>query len=107
MKELNGMGARKDDEVDVTGTLRKAQRQIEGQRPKTGLRLLRALEPDELKLPERLRFYYLHALAQLQRQDAAHALGDLERAATLAQQLHNGELAARIDNLTGWAHYQQ
>jgi len=106
MKELQDMGPHRDDEIDVTGTLRKAQRQIEGQRPKTGLRLLRALEPDELKLPERLRFYYLHALAQLQRQDAARALGDLERAATLAQQLHNGELGARIDNLTGWAHYQ-
>src|SRR3954452_17856572 len=106
MKELQDMGPHRDDEIDVTGTLRKAQRQIEGQRPKTGLRLLRALEPDELKLPERLRFYYLHALAQLQRQDAARDLGDLERAATLAQQLHNGELGARIDTLTGWAHYQ-
>jgi tetratricopeptide (TPR) repeat protein len=102
-----GPSDHRDDEVDVTGTLRKAQRQIEGQHAKTGLRLLRALEPEELKLPERLRFYYLRALAQLQRHEATRVLSDLDRAAALAQQLHNGELGARIANLIGWTHQQQ
>jgi tetratricopeptide (TPR) repeat protein len=107
MRDLGTRQNYKDEYVDVTGTLRKAQRQVEGKRTKTGLRLLRALEPDELKLPERLRFYYLRALAHLQREDAGRALPDLDRAAALAAQLHNGDLAARIANLIGWAHYQQ
>jgi len=107
MRDLGLRQSYKDEYVDVTGTLRKAQRQVEGKRTKTGLRLLRALEPDELKLPERLRFYYLRALAHLQREDAGRALPDLDRAAALAAQLHNGDLAARIANLMGWAHYQQ
>jgi tetratricopeptide (TPR) repeat protein len=107
MRDLGTRQNYKDEYVDVTGTLRKAQRQVESKRTKTGLRLLRALEPDELKLPERLRFYYLRALAHLQREDAGRALPDLDRAAALAVQLHNGDLAARIANLMGWAHYQQ
>jgi tetratricopeptide (TPR) repeat protein len=107
MRDLGPRQSYKDEYVDVTGTLRKAQRQVESKRTKTGLRLLRALEPDELKLPERLRFYYLRALAHLQREDAGRALPDLDRAAALAGQLHNSDLAARIANLIGWAHYQQ
>src|SRR5205823_3188106 len=107
MKEAGAESDRKDESLDVTGTLRKAQRQVEGRRPKTGLRLLRALEPADLKLPERLRFYYLRALAHLQRQDAARAFPDLDRAAGLAAQLHHADLGARIANLMGWGHAQQ
>ncbi len=98
------ISSRKDDYVDVTGTLRRAQRQVENERPRMGLRLLRALDPDELNLPERLRFYYLRALAYLERQDTVRAFPDTERAAGLAQQLHHGELAARLANLIGWGH---
>src|SRR5215204_885414 len=105
MRRMAGMP--RDDYIDVTGTLRKAQRQIESERTKTGLRSLRALEPDELRLPERLRFYYLRGLAHLQRQDAARAMPDLDRAVTLARQLHNAEAAMRTANLLGWAHRQQ
>jgi tetratricopeptide (TPR) repeat protein len=97
----------KDDYIDVTGTLRKAQRQIESERTKTGLRSLRALEPDELRFPERLRFYYLRGLAHLQRQDASRAMPDLDRALALARQLHNSEAGTRVAGLTGWAHRQQ
>src|SRR5215212_10250079 len=100
-------GMAKDDYIDVTGTLRKAQRQIETERTKTGLRSLRALEPDELRLPERLRFYYLRGLAHLQRLDAARAMPDLDRALSLAHQLHNAEALTRTANLVGWAHRQQ
>ena len=97
----------KDDYIDVTGTLRKAQRQIESERTKTGLRSLRALEPEELRLPERLRFYYLRGLAHLQRLDAARAMPDLDRAMALARQLHNSEAATRVSGLIGWAHRQR
>lgn len=97
----------KDDYIDVTGTLRKAQRQIESERTKTGLRSLRALEPEDLRLPERLRFYYLRGLAHLQRQDATRAMPDLDRATALARQLHNSEAATRVAGLIGWAHRQQ
>ncbi len=97
----------KDDYIDVTGTLRKAQRQIESERTKTGLRSLRALEPEELRLPERLRFYYLRGLAHLQRLDAPRAMPDLDRAMALARQLHNSEAATRVSGLIGWAHRQQ
>jgi tetratricopeptide (TPR) repeat protein len=97
----------KDDYIDVTGTLRKAQRQIESERTKTGLRSLRALEPEDLRLPERLRFYYLRGLAHLQRQDATRAMPDLDRALALARQLHNAEAATRVSGLIGWAHRQQ
>src|SRR3954454_3539691 len=97
----------RDDYLDITGTLRKAQRQIESERTKTGLRSLRALEPDELRLPERLRFHYLRGLAHLQRQDATRAMPDLDRAFSLARQLHNAEALTRTANLMGWAHRQQ
>src|SRR5437764_1067459 len=88
-----------DDYVDVTGTLRKAQRQIESAHTKTGLRALRALEPEDLRLPERLRFYYLRGLGHLQREDADRAMPDLDRALTLARQLHNSEAATRAAHL--------